>query len=116
MSMIVFIRMYTMLTLEAVLLLLLHLRFFDRARKGDIRIRNGIPLFLCTICGILTQYYFMIWCFFLCGFFSLLLLVERKLRLFLTYVLSEFAAIGISVAIFPRMLSHIFGGYRGTEA
>lgn len=116
MSMIVFIRMYTMLTLEAVLLLLLHLRFFARVCEDEVRIRNMIPLFLCTVCGILTQYYFLIYCFFLCGFFVLLLLIERKLWLVLSYALSEFAAVGACIVVFPKMIFHILGGYRGTEA
>ena len=110
----VFIRMYALMTLECVLFVWFHFRFFDRL-TGKVRLREYIPLFICTLLGTLTQYYFLIFAFFLCGFFTLYLLIKNKM-LALKYALCEFVAVFSAGLLFPRMWFQLFGGERGGEA
>lgn len=110
----VFIRMYALMTLECVFFVWLHFRFFDKL-DGKVRLREYIPLFICTVLGTLTQYYFLIFAFFLCGFFTLYLLVKNKI-LALKYAVCEFIAVFSAGLLFPRMWFQLVGGERGGEA
>lgn len=112
----VFIRMYALLTCLATALVLVHLRALEDVRRGKLRKRNAALLFVTTLLGILTQYYFLVLCFFLCGIFFVYLCATRRWKLLAGYTVLEGAAVCAAVAIFPRMLFHIFGGSRGKEA
>lgn len=117
MSSAVFIRMYAMLTFFSSLLALLHLNALDETLKtGKISCKTYVFLGVCTVLGILTQYYFMVFCFFLCGCFFFYLLTSKKWASLMRYVLVEFGAIAVSFVCFPKMIDHIFSGYRGKEA
>ena len=116
MSTAVFIRMYAMLTVCCLLLVLAHLRALEEAQKGNLRGRTLLMLLACTFLGILTQYYFLVFCFFLCGLFFLYLALTKRWAFLLKYTAAEFGAIGLSVLYFPQMLYHIFSGYRGKQA
>lgn len=116
MSMAVFIRMYALLTCIATALVLVHLKALEDVRRGKLRKRTAALLFAVTLLGILTQYYFLVLCLFLCGIFFLYLCATRRWKLLAVYTVVEGAAPCAAVAIFPRMLYHIFGGYRGREA
>jgi hypothetical protein len=116
MSTAVFIRMYAMLTVCCLLLVLMHLRAFREAEAGKVGYLTLLGLLVCTALGILTQYYFLVFCFFLCGLFFLYLVVKKRWSSALKYIVAEFGAIGVSVLYFPQMLYHIFGGYRGKQA
>lgn len=110
----IFIRMYALMTLECVLFVWFHFRFFDRL-VDKVGLREYVPLFICTILGTLTQYYFLIFAFFLCGFFTLYLLSKNKM-LALKYALCEFMAVFSAGLLFPRMWFQLVGGERGGEA
>lgn len=116
MSTAVFIRMYALLTCLATALVLAHLKAWEEVQGGRLRKRTGALLFVLTLLGILTQYYFLVLCFFLCGIFFVYLCATRRWKLLVGYTVLEGAALCAAVAIFPRMLFHIFGGYRGKEA
>lgn len=116
MSTAVFIRMYAMLTMECALFYLVHLNFFEQISNYKTKKFSFLGLFFITLAGILTQYYFMIFAFFLCLCFLILLLVWRKWKLAIIYTINEFLAILFAILLFPKLLYHIFGGYRGLEA
>lgn len=116
MSTAVFIRMYALLTFLATALVLVHLKALEDVRRGKLRKRTAALLFVVTLLGILTQYYFLVFCFFLCGIFFLYLCATRRWKLLGVYMVLEGGAVCAAVAIFPKMLFHIFGGYRGKEA
>lgn len=113
----VFIRMYAMLTLFSVTLVGLHLKGFEELKvRGKLSMSTLGMMSVCTMCGVLTQYYYMVFCFFLCGFFALYLFYIKSWKNLMHYIASEIGALLISVACFPYMLKHIFGGYRGEQA
>lgn len=109
-----FIRMYQLLTFFVLLCLSLHLR---AVFKQDFRIRSFLlPLALTVFLGFLTQYYYIIFHFFLGAGFCFYLLRKKKIRELFSYAAA--CAIGLLAALiyYPPALSHIFRGYRGTEA
>lgn len=116
MSAAVYIRMYAMLTLACLLLVWAHLRAIEEFRAGRLSPGTMVALALCTVLGTLTQYYFLVFCFFWCGCWFFYLLARRSWGALVRYVGTEFAALVVSVAIFPQMLRHIFSGSRGQEA
>ena len=74
--------------------------------------------------GFLTHYYFAVYLFFLAAAMELYLLLERaeqkswgqKWKDCLIYATAVIGAMVLAVVSYPACLSHIFRGYRGTEA
>ncbi len=111
---VMFIRMYQWLTLFLLLCLDLHLY---AVKKEDFRIRSFfLPLAVTVFLGFLTQYYYIIFHFFLGAGFCIWLIKNRKCRELAGYVISCGAGFAGAVLYYPASLSHIFRGYRGTEA
>ena len=113
----IYIRMYTMLTFFVVILIRLHLKCMEEIENlGEISGITGICLFLCTCLGILTQYYYMVFCFFLCGIFCLYLLTKKNWKELLKYSAVEIGAVLGALIYYPAMIKHIFSDYRGKQA
>lgn len=111
---VMFIRMYQLLTFFVLLCLSLHLR---AVFKQDFRIRSFLlPLALTVFLGFLTQYYYIIFHFFLGAGFCFYLLRKKKIRELLSYAAACAAGLLAALIYYPPALSHIFRGYRGTEA
>lgn len=111
---VMFIRMYQWLTLFILLCMDLH---FRALKKQDFRLRSFfLPLGITVFLGFLTQYYYIIFHFFLGAGFCFLLLKKKQIKELLTYVATCAAGLGLAICYYPASLSHIFRGYRGTEA
>lgn len=110
---VMFIRMYQWLTLFVLLCACLHIRAI---RKKDYGIRFLLPLGITVFLGFLTQYYYIIFHFFMGVGFCFLLLKEKRIRNLFSYVFSCGLGFFCAVLYYPASLSHIFRGYRGTEA
>lgn len=111
---VMFIRMYQWLTAFVLLCITLHLR---AVKKQDYRIKTFLlPLAITVFLGFMTQYYYIIFHFFLGLGFCLFLLKNKKIKEMFAYAAA--CAVGLLGAIlyYPASLSHIFRGYRGTEA
>lgn len=110
---VMFIRMYQWLTVFVLLCLCLHLRVLVRKKESW---SFYLLLALTVFFGFLTQYYYIIFHFFLGAGFCLYLLKEKKWKSLVAYVGTCAAAFGAALVYYPSALSHIFRGYRGTEA
>lgn len=111
---VMFIRMYQWLTLFILLCMDLHLR---AVKHQDYSVRNFLlPLGVTVFLGFLTQYYYIIFHFFLGAGFCFYLLKNKKLKQLCGYAAACAAGLGLAVSYYPASLSHIFRGYRGTEA
>lgn len=111
---VMFIRMYQLLTFFVLLCLSLHLQAIF---KQDFRIRSFLlPLALTVFLGFLTQYYYIIFHFFLGAGFCFYLLRKKKIRELFSYAAACAAGLLAALIYYPPALSHIFRGYRGTEA
>lgn len=114
---VIYIRMYMMLTFFGVLSFWVHLLLFDYYNKyKQLKGSYLAAIFVITICGFLTQYYYAIFAFFLSGIFSIWLLKDLERKLFAKYAATASGAIITSIVIFPAFLQQLFGGYRGKEA
>lgn len=69
-----------------------------------------------TVLGALTHYYYIVYLVLICTVFGVYLLMEKKYKDLGLLVVSMIGAGGLSVAIFPSMVTHIFSGYRGKES
>lgn len=111
---VMFIRMYQWLTVFVLLCLFLHLRAM---RKQSFGVGGFLlPMAGTVFLGFLTQYYYLIFHFFLGAGFCIYLLRKKKIKVLFSYVLYCAVGFGAAVLYYPAALSHIFRGYRGTEA
>lgn len=115
-GMAVFTRMYAMLMMEAVLLVLAHLHLYRRLLAAEKPRWVFLALAAVTMAGALTQYFFLVFCFFFCGLFGLWLLATRRWKTAALYVVAEFGGLGLAYLAFPTMKEHIFSGSRGAQA
>ena len=86
------------------------------AAKDNCSYRFYLRLFAVILLGALTHYYVMIYTVFLCACYGVFLVLKKRFRDILGLVLASGFAAAWAVLLFPRMLYHMFGGYRGEEA
>ncbi|WP_455502405.1 hypothetical protein [Gemmiger sp.] len=116
-GMAVFTRMYSLMMLEGVVLLYCHVVLWQALRAGQKPPRAvWFGLFAAILTGALTQYFVLVYCFFLCGLFGVWLLATRRFKTAVQYVVAAFAGLGAAYAAFPTMKQHIFSGSRGKQA
>lgn len=115
---VLFIRMYVLLMLLVTLQYYFHLRMFCAIKLTTDKFKFSQLLFLAliTILGTLSQYYFLIFLFWLSSIFCLILFMQKKRAALLQYVLTILISGICSVIMYPTMIKHIFSGYRGEEA
>ncbi len=113
-NMMMFIRMYALLTACVLAIGALHVAYF---RKKKLDVKFYISLLVGTVLGVMTQYYFLIFLFFLCLYFGLRLLFQKRWKDAMGYAGTLVLAGAFSICTFPDMLEQIFGsGQRGKEA
>lgn len=112
---ITFIRMYMMLTFACLLILYVHIRAIMRGKLslGGVY----VPVILLSFAGFQIHYYFAVFLFFLAASVSLYLFFHKNTRkTAFVYAAAVILGMLLSVAAYPACISHIFRGYRGTEA
>lgn len=114
-SIVIFIRMYTMLTFLCFAVLYIAMKSFaDNEWNWK---KCFIPTFIVSCFGFLTHYYFIVFAFFVAAYTCLYLFFHKETRIkACIYGGSVSAGILAAIAYYPVCLSHIFSGYRGTEA
>lgn len=110
---VMFIRMYQWLTLFVLLCAFLHVRATERREFGA---RFLLPLIPTVFLGFMTQYYYIIFHFFMGVGMCFLFLRKRRIKELFLYGASCGAGLLLAILYYPSSLSHIFRGYRGTEA
>lgn len=112
---ITFIRMYMMLTMWCLAVMIWHIPTWKNGMK--LTVRNSGLLFGLVALGFLTHYYFAVFLFFLAAFTCLYNWWGRKdLKGSILYGCVVCVGMAAAVVLYPSCLSHIFRGYRGTEA
>ncbi len=106
------IRMYTMLTFFCVAALYLHLR---KMRTGQWKDHNGLLIFV-TVCGFLTQYFFVIFMLFLAGVTGVLLWKRQDRKSLLCYGRSMLISAVAGICIFPFSIEDVLYSGRGVES
>ena len=96
------IRMYVLMTLWTLLLALLVTRQIRDPRPlRDLGV--GLSIFL----GLLTQYYFVFYAFFLCAAYVLLRLGQKRWKDAGRFALCAFAGVGLMLLLFPAAIRHL---------
>lgn len=136
---VMFVRMYMWLTLFVVALAYLHFCLYEALiceeifgnkdnHKGLISkypqsLIYILSIAIVTYLGFLTQYYFLIFLVFQAFALGLLFAINRKwkfqkdeIKLMVVYVFAEGLALVLALLSYTAAFSHIFRGYRGTEA
>lgn len=112
----VYLRMYALMTMAAVVFIWLHLKVLSSYSKQESVRNTLVMLQMTTIAGILSQYYFLIFAFFFCGFVCIYLFLKRERNLLRCYILTEISAVAAAELLFPRMIVQLLLGGRGSEA
>ena len=117
-STVVFIRMYMIYTFFALLFAYVNAILWKKIWDEKKDTNNGafFALFVTAILGILTQYYFFIYAFFICITVWGYSLWAKKYRFAVKYALTMAAGLICSYFIYPVMRHDLFSGMRGTEA
>ena len=102
----VMIRMYMMLTFFTVLLALSAVKLLQAENKRPLYPMITLVIFL----GMMTQYYFVFYAFFLCLACDLYMLRKRDFRGFAGFSLCAVTGVLLMVAVFPASLRQLFVG------
>lgn len=105
------IRMYAMLTFFCMAALYLHMK---KRKTGQWKSGNKL-LMLVTVCGFLTQYYFVIFMLFLAGVTAVYLWRTEKKNLFY-YIRSMGISALLGLCIFPFSILDVLYSERGVES
>lgn len=112
----VYIRMYALLTFFCILFTYMHYIFYESIENRSINKKILLWLQITTVIGILSQYYFLIFAFLLCGLTVIILFIKRQWNILKCYIVTEFNSVIIAILLFPRMIFRLFFGDRGSEA
>lgn len=105
---VLFIRMYVMVQTFILLLILCTI-------KRKTQKQYMVCLYLISVAGALTHYYFLVFLFYYAIVYLLKMCITKKWKEFWKFIGVMVGAGGTCIIVFPAMLKHIFRGYVGTE-
>ncbi len=109
-SNITYIRMYSLLSLEILITLFLHIKLLNQL-KIDKKLLFLIGLIV--LAGILTHYYYLFYLIFLYLIFMIKYIKEKNYKMLFSYTITIIISGILSLIIFPYSINHMFFGYRG---
>lgn len=106
----IYIRMYTLSTLNITITTYLHLKLLYKKEKNNMLL---IAIAISALVGSLTHYYYLFYlaCMFI--MFVIKYIKEKEFKMLAKYVLAISIAGIMSLIIFPYSINHMFFGYRG---
>lgn len=110
---VLFIRMYSLLTVWTVLITWNILKFLH-CNKTKSRIL--VDIYLTIVLGFMTQYYFIIYLFFISFIFEVILFIKKRFRDVILYFTCCISAGLTGALLFPASIEHLFGSERGKGA
>ena len=121
-SNVVYIRMYSLLTLEILITAFLHIKLLENektnktieeSKNKEKSTKTLIAIGITTLAGILTHYYYLFYIATLYIIFMIKYIKEKKKKELIQYTLTMIIAGITSLIIFPYSIKHMFFGYRG---
>lgn len=110
-SALTFFRMYVAAMFFVTLISYIFLRGVE---KQDFKFY--LALYLASIAGALTHYYFVVYLFFVVVVYGIWLILKKQWKCVGTLIGTMMLAGGTAILIFPAMLRHVFGGtVRGSQ-
>ena len=110
-SIVLMIRMYVLMCFWTVLLALL---IAKELRAPGLKKEIGIGL--CIFAGLMTQYYFVFYAFFLCAVTVFVLLFRKDFRAAGRFALLAFLGVGLMLLCFPAVLTQMTGQRLGPDS
>ena len=110
---VVYIRMYMLMTFMSLAHALVYLKYMEQKK---VPAKAYILLALTLLGGVLSQYYFLFIAFFFGVWYTIKFFIEKRYQELLKYLGTILVSAICSLAIWPAMLHHLFGGVRGEEA
>lgn len=110
-SIVMFQRMYMMLTFFAMVYLYLNINIFKYSFEIDKKTKRKLTI--TVILGFLTQYYFCIYAALVAIISAICMIKNKKLDSLKRYVWCHVKAAIIGLILFPASIYHIFFSYRG---
>ena len=111
-AILLFLRMYTVMQLLCTLVFYLHLKLIQTEK---MKWKDYFLIGIATFLGVMTHYYFLAFLFILAVCFCVFLLKNKRVKEVIWYCITMAITAAISIVVYPAMLKHIFGGYRGDE-
>ncbi len=110
---VVYIRMYALLTIFAVLSYILHLTLIQ-----NFNLKKFIMVLFVSFLGIFTQYYFLIYEFFVSAGFCAYLCYKGRFNILIQYILGFIVVLITVIMAFPAVINQILGkvGNQGQAA
>ncbi len=109
-SITVFIRMYAMSVMFAVMLTYYIFKIYCEYRDtGNVRNSSFVWAAVSTLLGALTHHFFLVYAFIITAVFTIYYLIKKAWKPFLKLALFMLGAVGISIALFPSTITHVFG-------
>lgn len=108
-----YIRMYELANLFVLISTYIHMNLYE---KKNLEFKDLITVLIVTILSSLTHYYTLIYIGVLFIIFVMKYTKNKEYKNLIKYIATFVIAAGISLAIFPYSLNHIFNGYRGVGA
>ena len=99
------IRMYVLLALLSICL-----AFLIACMMEDFRPRYALLTGLCLLAGMMTQYYFVFYAFFLCGCYVFFCIFKKQWRALKWFVPCALIGAVSLLVFFPAALDHLFSG------
>lgn len=109
-SMAIYVRMYALATLEVFILAYLHIKLKE---QPDKKLKWFLLIGFVALVGSLTHYYFIFYLFALFCHQAYRYLRSAEFKTLALYAFTMLTAGGLSYAIFPYSIQHMFFGYRG---
>lgn len=109
---VLFIRMYALLSSFILALTLLFVKECKNPNSKKFYIKLGVI----SVFGTLTHYYFLVYLFYCCMIWGIYILCKRRWKELVVFVGTMAVSGGVSIAVFPYMLKHIFSGDRGQQS
>lgn len=113
-SMVTYIRMYTMTT--CILLAFVNILLDIILQEHQIKKKQRVFLVLLLTAGTLTHYYFLVAAVFLAVIYISYLLCTKHFKQVLIYLAIAGISAGMTLLIFPDIINHLFRSDRGTQA
>ena len=105
----VFLRMYMMLTFISIISFYVHLKFIKTIELEKNYYKLLVAIYFASLAGVMTQYYFLIFQFFLSCSILLYLFHKNKKKVIIHYSLVMAGMLASCVGLFPSILKQIAG-------
>jgi len=110
----IYLRMYATLTFWVLAFVYMSIRLYEK--KNTVGIKDCILLAVTVLCGVLTQYYFILFAG-LTGLVFLVLKIKEKCgKDLIKYIIAAVVGAGLALCIYPYIISNVLGGNRGLSS